>query len=52
MNNVCWHSLSILQIIYRSQQNAYGVQGPGSDLVCFTLVKPFSLNKIQSLGTA
>lgn len=52
MNNVCWHSLNILQIIYRSQQNADRVPGPETELVCFMLVKPFSLNKIQSLGTA
>lgn len=52
MNNVCWHSLNILQIIYRSQQNADRAPGPETELVCFMLVKPFSLNKIQSLGTA
>lgn len=52
MNNACWHSLNILQIIYRSQQNAYRVPGPASELVCSTLAKPFSLNTIQSLGNA
>lgn len=52
MNNVCWHSLNILQIIYRSQQNAYGVPGAGTELVCFVLVKPFSWNKIQGLRTS
>lgn len=51
-NNVCWHSLNILQIIYRSQQNSSRAPGPESELMCFMLVKPFSLNKMQSLGTA
>lgn len=51
-NNACWHSLNMLQIIYRSQQNSFRVPGPESELVCFMLVKTFSLNKIQSLGTA
>lgn len=51
-NNACWHSLNTLQIIYRSQQNSCGVPGPGSELVCFMLVKPFPLNKIQPLGAA